>query len=150
MIAKKINFTYMKKIIAFISVIVLFSCASNSSKKTKPLFEILTEQNNGGASIQFYEILTEEKEIAMLLSDDNLKKKIKPEDIKTANFIILNLGEKATGGYSIEVESVVETENQIIVKVKEIKPNTKEFVTDVLSNPYTIVKINSKKEIVVE
>jgi PrcB C-terminal len=140
----------MKKVIVLLSLIFLFSCATNSSKKTKPLFEILTEQNNGGASIQFYEILTEEKEIVMLLNDGNLKKKIKPEDIKTANFIILNLGEKTTGGYSINVESVEETANQIILTIKEIKPKSDDFVTDVMSNPYTIVKINSKKEIVIK
>lgn len=140
----------MKKISALFFVLVLFSCASNSSKKTKPLFEILTEQNNGGASIQFYEILTEEKEIKMLLNDDNLKRKVKPEDIKTANFIILNLGEKNSGGYSVKVENIQETENQVILTVKEIKPKAGEPVTDVMSNPYTIVKINSKKEIVIK
>ncbi len=140
----------MKKIIILFLIIILYSCASNSSQKTKPLFEILTEQNNGGASIQFYEILTEEKEITMLLSDENLKKKIKPQDIKTANFIILNLGEKTTGGYSVTIESVEETASQIIVTVKENKPNVDGYVTDVISNPYTIVKINSKKEIIIK
>jgi hypothetical protein len=140
----------MKIVIALFSIVVLFSCASNSSKKTKPLFEILTEQNNGGASIQFYEILSEEKEISMLLNDDNLKRKVKPEDVKTANFIILNLGEKNSSGYSVKVENIQETENQIILTVKEIKPKAGAPVTNVMSNPYTIVKINSKKEIVIK
>ena len=140
----------MKIVIALFSIVVLFSCASNSSKKTKPLFEILTEQNNGGASIQFYEILSEEKEISMLLNDDNLKRKVKAEDVKTANFIILNLGEKNSSGYSVKVENIQETENQIILTVKEIKPKAGEPVTNVMSNPYTIVKINSKKEIVIK
>jgi len=138
----------MKKIIILFSIFVLFSCASNISTNSKPLIEILTQQNDGGASIQFYEILTEEKEITMLLNDNNLKKKIKPEDINSANFIILNLGEKNTSGYSAQIKSVEETENQIIITVTEKKTNSNQLVSDVMCNPYSIVKINSKKEII--
>lgn len=133
-------------------VLVLFSC--NTTKKTtetnKPLYEVLVEEQNGGGNINFYEILTEAKEIKMLLNDDKLKDKISESDLQQSNFVILNMGQKPTGGYSIKVESVVETEKNIVVKVKETSPEPGAMLMQVITYPYCVVKINSKKEIIVK
>ena len=139
----------MKKIYFLLALIIVSSCGTKqvASKGPKPLFEILTQQNDGGASIQFYEILTEQKEIRMLLGDENLRSKIKENDIKTSNFIILNSGEKPSSGYMSKVTNVEELSDKIIVTVKEVSPNSDEMNMTVMSNPYTIVKINSKKPI---
>ena len=141
----------MKKLIYLVIMTVLVACASkNTSDTKKPIFEILTTQSDGGANIRFYEILSEPKEIMMLLSDPNLKRKIKQEDIQSSNFIILNMGEKPSGGYKIEVENVEETATNIVVTVKEILPAASDSNISVLSSPYTIVKINSKKPIIIK
>lgn len=140
----------MRKIALSFIVVILASCSATSPKKAavkKPLFEILTQQSHGGASFRFYEIITDSKEIKMLQLDENLKDKISPEDGVTSNFIILNMGEKNSGGYSITVDQVEETPSKIIVTVKEQEPKTGEMVTTVMTNPYCVVKINSKKEI---
>ena len=72
---------------------------------------------------------------------------MQPDDINTSNFILLNMGEKTTGGYSIEVVKVEELSDKIIVTVKENAPKTGDNVTDAITNPYAVVKINSKKPI---
>jgi hypothetical protein len=46
----------------------------------------------------------------MLQNDKKLKNKISAIDVQRSNFVILNMGEKSTGGYSVAVESVQETE----------------------------------------
>ncbi len=141
----------MKKLALSLMTLFLFSCSSTKTDtSSKPLYEVLTEQNNGGADIRFFEILTEEKEIKMLQGDENLKNKIKPDDINKANFVILNLGEKSSGGHSIEVVKAEETATQIILTIKENAPKPGEMTMTVMSNPYTIVKVNSKKEIVIK
>ena len=78
----------MKKIIYIPIVLLLFACATKTINSKKPLYEILTYQEDGGATIRFYEILSESEEITMLLADPNLKKKIKSDDIKSCNFLI--------------------------------------------------------------
>ena len=126
-----------------------FSCATNTKvdPSKKPLYEVLTQQTYGGAAIRFFEILNEPDEIIMLQKDPKLKNRINPNDIKTSNFVIMNLGEKLTIGYRIEIESVVETEKNIIITTKEIAPIPGSITIQQITNPYYVVKINSKKEI---
>ena len=141
----------MKKVVLLLLVLVLFSCSSNvKNTGTKPLFEVLTQQPDGGANIRFFEILSESNEIAMLQNDEKLKNKIHPNDIQTSNFIVLNMGEKTTSGYKINVESVTETDKNIIITVKETVPEPNAVVSQVITYPFCIVKINSKKEIIIK
>ena len=141
----------MKKVFILVLTLALFSCATTTKKQeSKPLFEVLTQQEDGGASIHFFEILSEPQEIIMLQNDPKLKNKISPNDIQTSNFILMNMGEKSTGGYKIVIESVVETDKNIIVTIKEITPEPSKIVTQEIATPYCVVRINSKKEIIIK
>ncbi len=138
-------------IFAAVTAAMLASCGSTKTPTgKKPLYEVLTKQENGGGNIQFYEIISDEKEIGMLLGDEHLHGKVKPADIQTANFVILNLGEKNTGGYGIGVGKVEEFPDKIVVTVKETKPEPGGIVTQVITYPYAVVKINSKKPIEIQ
>ncbi len=137
----------MKKIAILSLILMVSACAPRIVERSKkPLYEVLTVQTTGGGNIQFYEILTEAREIKMLQSDENLKNKVKTGDTTTSNFVILNMGEKNSGGYSITIDKVEETPENIIVYVKENAPSG--MATAVMTNPYTIIKINSKKPII--
>lgn len=142
----------MKQIIVLLLIFILISCGTSVVKSAAPipLYEVLTQQSYGGASIRFFEILSEENEIAMLQKDENLKGKIKPNDLKTSNFVVLNLGERTSGGYTIDVESVIETENSIILTVKETGPKSGSITTDAITTPFCVVKVNSKKELIIK
>ena len=137
----------MKNVILSLFAISLVSCSSASIKtvETNKLYEVLSQESYRGASIRFFEILSLPEEIKMLQQDENLKNKISPTDIQKSNFIILNMGEKTSGGYSIGIDNVVETEKNIVVTVKENVPATGSMVTQALTNPFCVVKINSKK-----
>ena len=142
----------MKKVILSVLTLALASCGATSSKSSdeNKLYEVLTQQTNGGASIRFFEILSEPNEIKMLQNDENLKNKISSDDVKNANFIVLNMGEKTTGGYAIGIQNVVETDKNIIITVKEINPEPGSMVTQAFTAPFCVVKINSKKEIIIK
>ena len=146
----KQNQIKMKKIIAFLIIsIVLFSCASKTNNADKlPLYEILKQEEHGGANFKFFEIISEPKEFKMLLNDADLKKKIKAADISTSNFLLLNMGTKNSGGYYFTIENIEEMENDIIITIKENGP--KGMATSVMTNPLAIVKINSKKNIILK
>ncbi|WP_338648411.1 protease complex subunit PrcB family protein [Flavobacterium sp. KS-LB2] len=140
----------MKKIIVSLVAVALVSCGATVTKSSdkNALYEVLTQQTNGGASIRFFEILSEPNEIAMLQNDENLKDKISSNDIQTSNFLVLNMGEKTSGGYSIGIDTVVETDKNIVITIKETSPEPGSMVTQAFTNPFCVVKINSKKEII--
>jgi major membrane immunogen (membrane-anchored lipoprotein) len=139
-----------KVVLLLLLTLVLVSCGASSSKPsgTNALYEVLTQQADGGASIRFFEILSDEKEIAMLQNDEQLKSKIKSNDIQTCNFIVLNMGEKTAAGFAIGIESVVETDKNILITIKETEPKSGSSASQQITTPYCVVKINSKKEII--
>ena len=141
----------MKRTVLILLAVFLVSCAPSKTKplEANALFEILTQQADGGASIRFFEILSDEKEIAMLQNDEKLKNKIKPEDVKTASFIVFNMGEKTTAGHKISIESAVETDKNIIITIKEVVPKSTAIDFLEVTKPYFVVKVNSKKEIII-
>jgi predicted RNase H-like nuclease len=140
----------MKNALLGIVFLIIISCGVNKTTTTNALYEVLTEQKDGGASIEFYEILTEGNEIKMLLNDENLKNKIQEKDIETSNFVIINSGFKNEGNNKINIESITETPNKIIVKIKKDDKNKIVNIELGTVNPYLILKINSKKDIVFE
>ncbi len=146
------NSDRMNKVIGFFLVLVLFSCNTQKVGKGKvpPVFKVLKTETDGGAQIEFCEVLSEEQELKILLNDDALKNKIKPADIKTSNFLILNMGEKPTGGYGITVDRAEERMDSIVIYVKKTVPKAEDMVTQVITYPYCVVKINSKKGIILK
>lgn len=141
----------MRKIVPALLVLFLVSCSSTKTAVNKPLYEVLTTNNDGGANIKFYEILTEPKEIMMLLGDETLSKKIKKDDTTNSSFIILNSGPTKESYNRIKVEKVIETDTTIEVYVKDSQKSTEpDLADDSISFPYTIIKINSKKPIVIK
>jgi hypothetical protein len=112
---------------------------------------VLLINNDGGANIKFYEVLTEPKEIKMLLGDQILRKKIKSSDITESNFVILNTGPTLETSNRVVIEKVIETPTQIEVYIKDNQKNIDALQTDDDTlYPYSVVKINSKKPIVIK
>ena len=80
----------MKKILGlFVSVFVISCGATKSVDKSTGLYEVLTQQSDGGGNIRFFEILSEPNEIMMLKSDESLKGKINQDDINDIAFLML-------------------------------------------------------------
>lgn len=136
----------MKKYSLLFLVLILTSCSSTKKPiESKPLYDVLFGSDYGGGSFQFYEIISEENEFKMLLGDDMIKQYVKKDDIKSSNFILVNMGEKPSGGYTMKVEKIKELKDKIEVTIKEISPSG--MATSVMTKPCYIIKIKSKKPI---
>ncbi len=137
-----------KRIVTICLMMLCIACTTTKQVESMPLFEILKQSEQGGADFQFYEIITDKKEFKMILNDPDLRKKVKQDDILKANFILLNMGQKSSGGYYFSVENIEETSENIIVTIQENA--SKGMVTSVMTNPMCILKINSKKNIIIK
>lgn len=63
-------------------------------------------------------------------------------------YLVVCAGEQSTGGYSVKVERVMETEKAIYVQVTKSAPRADMNVIQVLTYPYQVVKISdTQKEV---
>lgn len=60
-------------------------------------------------------------------------------------FIKINAGEKPTGGYSLKFQELTEEEYPVEILVELTEPKEGQMVTQVLTYPYLILKIDSKQ-----
>ena len=149
----------MKKIILVPFAILLFSC--NSTKKTaesdkKPvteqkasakLYTVLSESDYQGKETKSFEVIKDTQSLQKLYQAVN-DEQVPKVDFSKERIVALFLGQKNSGGFSIKVTDVSENAGKIYVSVQETVPKSGEMATMAITNPYTIVKINSTKEIV--
>lgn len=73
------------------------------------------------------------------------EKKTEPFKLKFSNteylYIVVGYGEQPTGGYSIKVEELYLMENAIYFDTSLLGPPKDEIVTQVLTYPYIVVKV---------
>lgn len=85
-----------------------------------------------------------------LLSNTNYQKS-KNINFENKTIIAVFMGERNSGGYSIEIKNVVENGNQLIVSYIENSPSADSMVTMALTQPFHVIEIDkTDKEIVFE
>ena len=55
-------------------------------------------------------------------------------------YLAVGYGEQQTGGYSISVDALYETENNVVVDTTLIGPSVDEKVIDSITYPYVVIK----------
>lgn len=136
----------IKKVLIASLFLILFSCSTSKPPLISAIkYDVLFGSDYGGASFQFYEIISEKDEFNILLTDEMIKPYVKKEDIETCNFILVNMGEKKSEGYTLKVQKVEELPDKIVVTLKEIEPRGN--VVQVTTKPCYVIKIKSKKPI---
>jgi hypothetical protein len=70
-------------------------------------------------------------------------------DFTKGKVLLIDMGGRNTGGYSIGVTSVNVADNWVVTNIRLVKPGQGCIVTQALTNPYQFVFIPSLKEILV-
>lgn len=71
-------------------------------------------------------------------------------DFKKKNVLVLFQGQKNSGGYSIDIESISSDGNTIVVKKSEIGPKKGEITTMLMTSPYCIALIPKGNKLTIE
>lgn len=58
-------------------------------------------------------------------------------------YVYIALGQRMTGGYQISVDSVKQVNDRVIVRYREIGPGKDDFVTQAITYPWVVLKVNS-------
>jgi len=64
--------------------------------------------------------------------------------------LVLYQGQKNSGGYEIDIESLKNENQTIIVEKKELVPQKGEMTTSVITSPYCIALIPKGKKVIIE
>lgn len=133
----------MNKIILSV-VIFTLSCASNT-KIDYSDFEVIYKSSYLGKSEKGFELIQTYKTYSELIKRLELEE-VEDEyffdiDFSNQSILVVYLGERNTGGYSIDVSNIYWNKNNLVVQTSETKPQKGEMVTMAITNPYCIVKI---------
>ena len=148
----------MKKlfIVPIIAMIVSCNCkkatvaGENTADSAKqPLFEVLSESAYQGRETESFEVIKDVASLNALYQSVNLENTPKI-DFKNERVVAVFLGQKNTGGHAIKVKNATEKDNKIYLEIEKSSPKSGENATMAITNPYTIVKVNSVKEIVLK
>lgn len=86
-------------------------------------------------------------EIKNYIEENKYKAKIKSMETKSGNYIIITMGEKPTGGFSIDFKNVKEKEIQVSLDIYFNSPAKDAFVTQQITYPVLVLKRNTFKEV---
>jgi len=75
-------------------------------------------------------------------------KEVKSVDFDEERLVLIDMGTHNTGGYSINIESLSETSDQVTVGIISSSPGDGCLVTQALTNPYKFIKLNTTKNII--
>lgn len=126
----------MKKIISLVLVAILglslFTACSSENKSAligDINFEVMGSDALTDSSLEEW------------YNENNNKKGLSTFDFKEHKYVLVGAGEKPTGGYSVEVTSVVGKEDSILINAKVNAPKADEMVTEAITYPSTLIRI---------
>ena len=105
---------------------------------------IENSQNNNENKTTNYEIV---KELPIGINFNKNAKGAEMAEHDGYYYVIIKMGEKSTGGYSIEVVNVEINDKNANIYVKENNPDPTSTVTQAFTYPYVVVKFNFKPNV---
>lgn len=138
-----------------IAILFLTGCKSAGITQTKPIekelaYEIL-EQGSHSNFLEKENILISDRQVLeevynTLNRTIDPKKSIPHIDFSENVAVISCMGEKRTGGFSIGIDSIILSEKNIIIHLKEVSPSPGEMVLTVLTSPYVIYTFKKEEK----
>jgi len=136
-------------------IFIMLSCSSTIPKETlDTTFSIIYKSEMGGTENAGH-ILIQNNEsyirfIESLKLEESQFAKFLAVDFKKKDVLVLYQGQKNSGGYEIDIESLKNENQTIIVKKKELVPQKGEMTTSVITSPYCIALIPKGKKVIIE
>lgn len=132
---------------------LIFSCSS-SKEVTDNSFSVIYKSEMGGTENAGYTLIQNNESyirfIESLKLDESQYANFLAVNFKKKDVLVLYQGQKNSGGYAIDIESLKNENQTIFIKKKEIAPKKGELATTVITSPYCIALIPKGKRLVVE
>jgi hypothetical protein len=133
----------------------MLSCSSNAPKEVLDTTYTIIFKSEMGGYEKAGHLLIQDNEtyiqfIESLKLDESQYANFLKVDFKKKNVLVLYQGQKNSGGYAIDIESVSNNDNTIVVKKSEIGPKKGEMATTVMTTPYCVALIPKGNKLIIE
>lgn len=144
----------MRIIYTIIPIIFLFACKTSQptsedlSTKEVPHQEIIIELatgTNSGFETAITKVITNQDEFTKVWKqayNNYLKKPTLPKvDFNEYQVILVALGMKTSGGYSIKIDKIINSNGNYIIAVTELSPGSNCMTTEAITYPFQLVQV---------
>lgn len=139
----------MKTLVLFIFVysgIMFFNgCSNMGSDDTKLAMEIVIDGTYSGVEVKQEMLINNNDDYQKIMNEvyKNLDQmpRIPVVDFTKNSLVAVFIGERRSGGFLVNIDSIIDGSRSITAHVTESTPGVNCMVTDVITRPYTIVKI---------
>ena len=144
----------LSSVVLSVSLSALLGCAGDSSAQSasaESLYVVLNQgiyTDNGIGTKKQTKIISSQADYAMELVNYSSAAPASV-DFDKGRVLLVDMGVRNTGGYSVGVISVDVTDNWVVANVGLVRPGSGCMVTPASSNPWQFVFIPSRKEILV-
>ena len=142
----------IKLVRIFLICFFSLSCLAQKKKgmvEVSNLYEVIYKNDYSGSETRSFKVIRNQDDFKTFYQGLN-EEKIPDIDFKKSIILILNMGLKNTGGYSIEPDKLFQDGDRLVMTIKENSGKKDELVTMALTKPICVVKINSRKRVVVK
>ena len=140
--------------IKILPLLVLIMSCSAPKEVMNNSFSVIYKSEMGGVEKSGHLLIQDNESyiqfIESLKLDESEYAKFLAVDFKKKNVLVLYQGQKNSGGYEIDIESLSNNKESIVVKKKETGPKKGELATSVITTPYCIALIPKGDKIVIE
>jgi len=140
--------------IKILPLLVLLMSCSAPKEVLDNSFSVIYKSEMGGAEKPGHLLIQDNESyiqfIESLKLDESEYAKFLAVDFKKKNVLVLFQGQKNTGGYQIDIESLSNGNESILIKKKETGPKKGEVAITVITSPYCIALIPKGDKIIIE
>ncbi len=150
---KKLYSKYIKGIVILIPLLLLTTCKTvvpenNSGKNIQ--FQVLITNSHSNFPEQRNLIIESSEALQEILATINSTRKpgisIPKVNFENENVAFINIGETSTGGHSVVVKKIIETEASVVIYYEGKSPKAGENATMVITSPFTMVKFKKQSK----
>src|SRR5690554_1282038 len=128
---------------------IMISMQSCNTVKTIPMDDLEVLSNSDYSQFDQTERLVVKSDAGLQSIYDRIATKEATPQINwnKNQVVLLSMGQRNTGGFSISVDRVVYGNSEILVYYKTTEPKVGEMVTQALTAPYVLFTIDNKKDL---
>jgi hypothetical protein len=148
-VSRKLTNTNFVVLIIFCLTGCLSDTNAETSTQNVPFSEIVSGQNpvSGVYENRKIEVFKDQVSLNARLAAYVQLPQEHTVDFSTRRAVLVNLGQRNTGGYSVAMSGIRELSDHIMASITIIKPGSNCAVTQSFTSPFQFIEVQSTKEI---